>query len=179
MGWVTGTLWLAMLGCLCASADEQRWESYTHTAKAALAQNQDADAEQQFLAALKVATDFAPDDPRLAESFSNLATFYQTQGKYAHAESLYRHLLGLLERVLGPAHPQVADVLERYATLLRAMHPVRSLWPWSTAAKMTARAERIRHPEAAHASASAPAAPDPLPPMGWWPVDEQVVFSDP
>jgi tetratricopeptide (TPR) repeat protein len=179
MEWVTGALWLVMLGCLAAGAEEQRWENYTHTAKAALAQNQYTEAEQQFRAALKVATDFAPDDPRLAESFANLAAFYHSQGQYAHAESLYRHLLGLLERVLGPAHPQVADVLEHYATLLRAMYPVRSLWPWSEAAKMTVRAEHIRYPEAASGSASAPAASDPLPPIGRWPVDEQVVFSDP
>jgi tetratricopeptide (TPR) repeat protein len=178
MGRVVGTLWLIMLWGMAAGAEEARWESHTNTARTALAQGQYAEAEQQFLAALKVATDFAPDDPRLATSFSNLATFYHTQGDYAHAESLYRHLLDLLERVLGPTHPQVADVLDRYAALLRTMYPVRSLFPWSAAAKMTDRAERIRHPEIPETASSASLSSASRP-LSRWPTDDQEVFSDP
>jgi tetratricopeptide (TPR) repeat protein len=178
MGWVVATLWLIMLWGMPAGAEDTRWESYTNTAKAALSQNHLAEAEQQFLAALKVATDFTPDDPRLATSFSNLAAFYHTQGDYAHAESLYRRLLDLLERVLGPTHLQVADVLEHYAALLHRVYPVRSLFPWSAAAKMTARAERIRQPESPETAASAGVFSASRS-FSRWPTDEQEVFSDP
>ena len=176
MGWVVGTLWLIMLWGISAGAEDARWESYTTTAWTALSQGQLAEAEQQFLAALKVATDFAPEDPRLATSFSNLATFYHTQGDYAHAESLYRRLLELLERVLGPTHPQVADVLDRYAALLRTVYPVRSLFPWSAAAKMTARAERIRQPGGPEPASRAIVSSDSRP-LSRWPTDEEELFG--
>jgi tetratricopeptide (TPR) repeat protein len=178
MAWVVGTLWLIMLWGMAAGAEDAQWESYTNTAKAALSQGQYAEAEQQFLAALKVATDFAPDDPRLATSFSNLAMFYHTQDDYAHAESLYQRLLELLERVLGPTHPQVADVLERYAALLRTVRPVRSLFPWSAAAKMTARAERIRQPEIPETASPAGVFSDSQSLTGRWSTDEEELFGD-
>ncbi len=42
-----------------------------------------------------------------------------TQGKYAEAEPLYQRSLAILEKTLGPEHPNVALSLENYAALLR------------------------------------------------------------
>ncbi len=42
-----------------------------------------------------------------ADSLNNLAQTYSAQGKYAEAELLYRRVLSLQERALGPDHPDV------------------------------------------------------------------------
>ena len=55
----------------------------------------------------------------MAESLNNLAELYRTQGKYAEAEPLYKRSLAILEKVLGPNHPDVAKSLEIYAALLQ------------------------------------------------------------
>jgi len=55
----------------------------------------------------------------VAASLNNLAGLYQEQGKYAEAEPLYRRSLAILEKALGPEHPDVAESLENYAELLR------------------------------------------------------------
>jgi tetratricopeptide (TPR) repeat protein len=51
----------------------------------------------------------------------NLATLYFNQGQYAKAEPLFRRALTILEKALGPDHPDVATSLEHYALCLRAM----------------------------------------------------------
>ena len=55
----------------------------------------------------------------MAASLNNLAGLYQEQGKYAEAEPLYRRSLAILEKALGPEHPDVAESLVNYAELLR------------------------------------------------------------
>lgn len=52
-----------------------------------------------------------------ASSLYNLGFFYRTQGKYAEAEPLYQQALRIREQQLGPAHPEVADVLNGLAIL--------------------------------------------------------------
>ena len=69
-------------------------------------------------------------------------------------------------------------VLDRYAALLRTVYPIRSLFPWSAAAKMTDRAERIRHPEIPETASSASLSSASRP-LSRWPTDDQEVFSDP
>ena len=63
---------------------------------------------------------------------------YDNQSKYAEAEPLYQRSLAIVEKALGPEHPDVAKSLEDYAGLLRATGRV------SEAAKMEARAKAIR-----------------------------------
>ncbi len=48
----------------------------------------------------------------MATSLNNLALLYDSQGKYAQAEPLYKQALAIKEKVLGPDHPDVAIVLE-------------------------------------------------------------------
>ncbi len=51
---------------------------------------------------------------------NNLAALNQAQGRYAEAEPQYQRSLAILEKALGPDHPNVAQSLENYAALLRA-----------------------------------------------------------
>ncbi len=55
----------------------------------------------------------------MAQSLNNLAELYRAQGRYAEAEPHYQRALAILEKVLGPEHPDVATSLENYAALLR------------------------------------------------------------
>ena len=57
----------------------------------------------------------------MATSLNNLAELYQAQGRHAKAKPLYERALAILEKALGPEHPQVAISLENYASLLRNM----------------------------------------------------------
>ena len=70
------------------------------------------EAEKLFVAALKEAEKFGPQDPRLATSLNNLANLYNTQGKYGEADPLYKRSLEIWEKALGPDHPSVATSLE-------------------------------------------------------------------
>jgi tetratricopeptide (TPR) repeat protein len=126
------------------SAQAGRWEHVTAAGMQAFAQGDYAEAARQFQAALPLAEGRHPDDEHLATSLMNLAAVYDAQGQYSDAAPLYQRALVLHEHLLGPDHPQVADVLEAYAALQRKLHPVRSRLPWSPASRMMARAGHIR-----------------------------------
>jgi tetratricopeptide (TPR) repeat protein len=167
-----------LLNMATAFAQDLPWDVHIEAGLQAFHQRQYAEAEQQFQAALAIAAEMPTDDPRVATTLLHLATLYHVQGKYTQAAPFYQHALMLREQTLGPNHPQVAEVLEPYAALLRAMYPFRSVFPWSTAATMAARAQRILHPESENA------ADQDTHPLGRqylsrWPTDEQEVFSDP
>ena len=74
----------------------------------------------------------------MAQSLNNLAELYRVQSKYTEAAPLYQRSLTIIEKALGPAHPNVAQGLENYASLLRATN--RSF----EAAPLEARAKAIR-----------------------------------
>jgi len=63
---------------------------------------------------------------------------YQAQGNYAEAETLNQRSLAILEKALGPEHPDVAQSLENYAALLRKTGRP------DEAAEMEVRAKAIR-----------------------------------
>ena len=74
----------------------------------------------------------------MATSLNNLALLYDDQGRYAEAEPRYKRALAILEKALGPEHPNVATTLENHASLLRETGRV------SEAAELEARAKAIR-----------------------------------
>ena len=45
---------------------------------------------------------------------------YQSQGRYADAEPLYKRALGVKEKILGPDHPDVASILDNLGMLFQA-----------------------------------------------------------
>ncbi len=55
----------------------------------------------------------------MATGVNNLATLYETEGKYTEAEPLCKRSLTILEKALGPDQLDVAQSLENYAALLR------------------------------------------------------------
>ncbi len=89
-------------------------------------------------AALSLAEAFGPNDPRLGGTLYALALLYNTQGRYAEAEPLYKRALAIWEKALGPDHPNVATTLENYAAVLRKTGRT------TEAVKLEARAKAIR-----------------------------------
>ena len=55
----------------------------------------------------------------MAANLNNLAGLYLDQGKYEEAEPLYQRSLMILEKAVGPEHPNVVKVLKGYIDLLR------------------------------------------------------------
>jgi tetratricopeptide (TPR) repeat protein len=50
---------------------------------------------------------------------ANLAALYDNQGRYAEAEPLFKRALAVLEKALGPNHPEVAAVRHNLAALYK------------------------------------------------------------
>jgi hypothetical protein len=144
-------------------AQDLHWDRVTTLGLQAFDQGDYDEAAQQFEAAFVIAGTFAPHDPRVARGLLNLAIVYHAQGRDTQAERFYQRTLVHQERVLGPAHPQLVEVLEGYAALERHMHPVQSLLPWSAASKMAARAVRLRQREEQALLRELP---------GWWRIDD-------
>jgi len=165
--WALAARWL--VGSVTdVSAQDGRWERVTAAGMQAFAQGDYTEAARQFQAALPLAEGRRPDDERLATSLIQLAAVYDAQGQYSDAAPLYQRALVLHEQLLGPDHPQVADVLEAQEALQRKLHPVRSLLPWSPASRMAARARHIReHAERALLQA-----------FPWGPLDVRQVFGE-
>ena len=113
----SGLVWL-LLGTACF-APGATWEAHSDAGLEAYQQGDYAEAEKQWMAAVRKAEAFEPQDPRLATSLNNLAELYHTQGQYAQAEPLYKRALAIYEKALGPDHPSVATSLENYADLLQ------------------------------------------------------------
>ncbi len=61
--------------------DGPAWETYIQAGDNAYAQVDYAEAEKQWLAALKEAEKFGPQDPRLATTLNNLGELYRIQRK--------------------------------------------------------------------------------------------------
>jgi tetratricopeptide (TPR) repeat protein len=57
----------------------------------------------------------------LATSLNNLASLYDSSGRYAEAEPLYVRLLAISEKELGANHPSTATNLNNLANLYRSM----------------------------------------------------------
>ena len=76
---------------------------------------------------------------QLADYLNAAGLAYNKAGRYSEAEPLYKRSLQIMERVLGPDHPNVATVLENYADLLQKMDREKE------AAELEARAKSIRN----------------------------------
>lgn len=136
---------LCVVGIVCVLsvltpgfAQDTLWQGCLDSGKKAFEKGDYAEAQEHFLAALREAETFGPQDLRLAATLNNLAALYRAQAKYAEAEPLYRRALTILEESLGPEHPLVARLLDNYAALLRQTNRE------AEAAKFEIRSEAIR-----------------------------------
>lgn len=98
-------------------AQDEAWEGLITAGRAALQQQNYAEAERHFESALETAESFSSDDPRLGKSFNNLAAVYYAQEDYARAEPLMRRALGQLREALGPENTEVAQTMKNLAAL--------------------------------------------------------------
>ena len=65
------------------------------------------------------------DHPGVAETLGNLANVYDSQGKYADAEGLYKRALAIFEKAFGADHPDVAMALQNLAGVYENARQVR------------------------------------------------------
>jgi tetratricopeptide (TPR) repeat protein len=105
------------------------WETHNRAGQEAHKAGRYPEAEKQFLAALKIAEAFGPQDPRLATSLNNLAALYYAQGKLQEALPLLQRSLAIREKALGPDHPDVALSLNNLAELYRAQGKLQKALP--------------------------------------------------
>ena len=75
--------------------------------------------EQQLLATIHNAESLGPGNPLLLSSLYSLANFYQDRKEYDKAADQYERALHIKEETIGPDHPDVAAILQRYARLLQ------------------------------------------------------------
>jgi tetratricopeptide (TPR) repeat protein len=87
---------------------------------AAYQQGKYAEAEKQWVAAVKEAEGFGPQDPRLAASLNRLGEVHLHQRRYAEAEPLIKRALAIRQKALGPKNPDVAMSLHNLALLYKA-----------------------------------------------------------
>lgn len=74
-------------------------------------------AEQAFRQAVAIDQATAPESIGMATGLNNLALVLRGRGRLDEAETLYRRALGILERELGPYHPDVARALNNLASV--------------------------------------------------------------
>jgi hypothetical protein len=79
----------------------------------------------------------------VAESLQGLGEVHLALGRYPLAEPLLQRALAVRERALGPDHPDVAETLQMYSTLLRRTQRATEAAPLETRAKMI-RAKHVR-----------------------------------
>ena len=118
---------LSVIAVLClllhptqASAQDNLWETCIKAGMQSYRQGKYAEAEVQFLAALKEAENFDPEDPRLDRSLNFLVELYLAQGMDAEVEPHLKRSLEIKEKILGPEHADVAAGLNQLAELYRA-----------------------------------------------------------
>jgi len=95
------------------------WQMYTDSGKAYFRLHQYRESENMLSAALQVAEQFGPQDPRLAVSLNNLARLRQVQKRYGDAEELYSRALLISETERGREHLDTAVCLSNLAGLLQ------------------------------------------------------------
>jgi hypothetical protein len=78
-----------------------------------------AEAMDACLRPVLLTRELGPEHPELARSLHALAYRYHRQAEFAKAEPLYARALAIQERSLGTDAPEVATILDDYATLLR------------------------------------------------------------
>ena len=67
--------------------------------------------------ALRFERALGAEHPRVAETLTNLAQLYTSQGYYHQADPLLERAQAIAEQALGPAHPQIATILDAQGQL--------------------------------------------------------------
>ncbi|MDR4492929.1 MAG: tetratricopeptide repeat protein [Nitrospirales bacterium] len=102
--------------------------------------------EQHLLATVKQAESLPPGNPLLLSSLYSLATYYEDQKEYEKSAMQYQRVLDLKENQIGPNHPDLALILNRYAQVLHQANR------HSEAQSVTARANAIMRKSSTNSS---------------------------
>jgi hypothetical protein len=97
----------------------RRWSRLEREGERLYAHGQDLAAARRFQDAVRAARASGCADGRLAVSLYHLAVLHQHLGHYRLAERACAGALCAEQRALGADHPYVADILRRYAAILR------------------------------------------------------------
>jgi len=92
---------------------------------------------------LEVKTRLGNEHPGVAININNLATLYDSQGRYEEAEPLYLQALDLRKKLLGDEHPHTkitrknleylrGNKKQTIAFIIRMMYKVLAFWKWGT-----------------------------------------------
>lgn len=90
-----------------AASLPQSYDELTRTGEIAFGKNNYGQAEKCFIAALKEAEKFGPQDKRVATACKNLASYYEVRSAFPKAEMYLERELRVKEKCLGGEHPQV------------------------------------------------------------------------
>src|SRR5687768_15568546 len=90
---------------------EAQWEALNVAGQQALRQGHWDEAVQQYQTALRIAEHSGSMDQQIITSLWELGSAYHAKKEHGEGDQLRRRALALQEERLGPAHPQVADLL--------------------------------------------------------------------
>ena len=102
-----------------ANGQESLWKTYNEAGLQAYKQSRLAEAEKFFSSAVKAATAVEYGGTRHAVSLLNLATIYETQGRYNDAERAYTESIRMLEKKVKEDDPLVARAFNNLGELYR------------------------------------------------------------
>lgn len=104
---------------------EDTWKSLLTQGGHAAANNQYAEAEQNYLKALHEAERWGPGDWRVGVTLEGLGRTFHAERKLSDAENAFRRAAGITEKVDGDESVEAANVnYEIGSVLLDAGHPV-------------------------------------------------------
>ena len=101
-------------------AGETEWDTHNKAGSAAYRTGDYGEAAARFEAALRELETFDPSVFRQTLTLNNLAAVYQSLGRHAEAEPLYRRSLAIREEALGPDHADVGTAVNNLAALLNS-----------------------------------------------------------
>ncbi len=116
---ITGLVLLvaATVATTLQAQDDAKWRAALQEAASARRSGRVEEVEKILRGALEEAEKFGPDDERVLLSLDALGTYYYTQGVFIEALPIYRRVLEIQERTLGPDHPAVAEALNDVAVI--------------------------------------------------------------
>src|SRR5579883_1263089 len=91
------------------------WEQFEQAAAQAKKQGNFVQAARILKEALREAEEYCEITPNLITAAHSLAELHLAQHRYKEAEALYRLVLEVREKLLGPTHQDVVDSLKKVA----------------------------------------------------------------
>lgn len=93
---------------------EQKWVDLRTKAYDAFTAGDLVRSKQFFDRALAVAKTFGPHDVRLAVSYQDQSEYYAARKLFREAKPYAEHAVRILEKALGPHHPNVLKCIDRF-----------------------------------------------------------------